>query len=93
MLRSDVFRLHTHSQMCPGSYLNGIQRKECSPHLSLSGFEICLPEWRFSMNMVACFLMLGGQLLMPVVAYLCRDWQVLQAVIICPLVLMLFYIW
>lgn len=45
------------------------------------------------MTMVACFLTLGGQLLMPVVAYLCGDWQVLQAVIICPLVLMLFYIW
>ncbi|CAG07579.1 unnamed protein product, partial [Tetraodon nigroviridis] len=59
----------------------------------LSGFEICLPEWRFFVNMVACFLMLGGQLLMPVVAYLCRDWQILQVVIICPLVLMLSYIW
>ncbi|KAM8838761.1 solute carrier family 22 member 23-like [Synchiropus picturatus] len=55
--------------------------------------ELCLPGWRFSMTMVASFVMLGGQLLMPVVAYLCRDWQVLQAVIICPLLLMLSYIW
>uniref|UniRef100_H3DCL0 Solute carrier family 22 member 23 n=1 Tax=Tetraodon nigroviridis TaxID=99883 RepID=H3DCL0_TETNG len=61
--------------------------------LYLLRFEICLPEWRFFVNMVACFLMLGGQLLMPVVAYLCRDWQILQVVIICPLVLMLSYIW
>uniref|UniRef100_A0A3P8VKX7 Solute carrier family 22 member 23-like n=2 Tax=Cynoglossus semilaevis TaxID=244447 RepID=A0A3P8VKX7_CYNSE len=45
------------------------------------------------MTMVASFVVLGGQLLMPGVAYLCRDWQVLQAIIICPLVLMLSYIW
>ncbi|XP_069548145.1 solute carrier family 22 member 23-like [Brachyistius frenatus] len=55
--------------------------------------ELCLPDWRFSMTMVASFIVLGGQLLMPGVAYLCRDWQVLQAVIICPLLLMLSYIW
>uniref|UniRef100_A0A665VPI2 Solute carrier family 22 member 23 n=1 Tax=Echeneis naucrates TaxID=173247 RepID=A0A665VPI2_ECHNA len=55
--------------------------------------ELCLPGWRFSMTMVANFVVLGGQLLMPGVAYLCRDWQVLQAVIICPLLLMLSYIW
>lgn len=61
--------------------------------LSLPGIELCLPGWRFSMTMVASFVMLGGQLLMPGVAYLCRDWQVLQAVIICPLLLMLSYIW
>ncbi|XP_058490513.1 solute carrier family 22 member 23-like [Solea solea] len=55
--------------------------------------ELCLPGWRFSMTMVASFVVLGGQLLMPGVAYLCGDWQVLQAVIICPLLLMLSYIW
>ncbi|CAG5896667.1 unnamed protein product [Menidia menidia] len=55
--------------------------------------ELCLPRWRFSMTMVASFVVLGGQLLMPGVAYLCRDWQVLQVVIICPLLLMLSYIW
>ncbi|KAK2895231.1 solute carrier family 22 member 23-like [Channa argus] len=55
--------------------------------------ELCLPGWRFSMTMVASFVMLGGQLLMPAVAYLSRDWQVLQAVIICPLLLMMSYIW
>ncbi|XP_047445044.1 solute carrier family 22 member 23 isoform X2 [Mugil cephalus] len=55
--------------------------------------ELCLPGWRFSMTMVASFVVLGGQLLMPGLAYLCRDWQVLQAVIICPLLLMLSYIW
>ena len=51
------------------------------------------------MTMVASFLMVGGQLLMPGVAALCRhwpdwdDWQVLQIVIISPFVLMLPYIW
>lgn len=55
--------------------------------------ELCLPGWRFSMTMVANFVVLGGQLLLPGVAYLCGDWQVLQAVIICPLLLMLSYIW
>ncbi|KAL2097276.1 hypothetical protein ACEWY4_006483 [Coilia grayii] len=55
--------------------------------------ELCLPGWRFSMTMVANFVVVGGQLLMPGLAALCRDWQVLQALIICPLVLMLSYIW
>ncbi|MEQ2190944.1 hypothetical protein XENOCAPTIV_015654 [Xenoophorus captivus] len=49
--------------------------------------------------MVASFLKVGGQLLMPGVASLCRhwpngdDWQVLQIVIISPFVLMLPYVW
>ncbi|KAJ8395426.1 hypothetical protein AAFF_G00031600 [Aldrovandia affinis] len=55
--------------------------------------ELCLPGWRFSMTMVANFVVLGGQLLMPGLAAVCGDWQVLQAVIICPFVLMLSYVW
>ncbi|KAI7809144.1 solute carrier family 22 member 23 [Triplophysa rosa] len=55
--------------------------------------ELCLPRWRFSMTMVANFVALAGQLLMPGLAALCRDWQILQVVIICPLLLMLSYIW
>ncbi|XP_055008092.1 solute carrier family 22 member 23-like isoform X4 [Boleophthalmus pectinirostris] len=69
----------------------------CLAGISLSLYvlriELCLPGWRFSMTMVANFVVLGGQLLLPGVAYLCGDWQVLQAVIICPLLLMLSYIW
>lgn len=67
--------------------------------LFILGIELCLPSWRFSMTMVASFLMVGGQLLMPGVAALCRnwpgrdDWQVLQIVIISPFVLMLPYVW
>lgn len=58
-----------------------------------------MPGWRFSMTMVASFLMVGGQLLMPGVAALCRnwpdrdDWQVLQIILISPFVLMLPYVW
>uniref|UniRef100_A0A672L857 Solute carrier family 22 member 23-like n=1 Tax=Sinocyclocheilus grahami TaxID=75366 RepID=A0A672L857_SINGR len=55
--------------------------------------ELCLPGWRFSMTMVANFMVLAGQLLMPGLAVLCRDWQILQVVVICPLLLMLSYIW
>ncbi|XP_017292591.1 solute carrier family 22 member 23 [Kryptolebias marmoratus] len=75
----------------------------CLAGLALSLFvlriELCLPAWRFSMTMVASFLKVGGQLLMPAVAALCRywpsgeDWQVLQIVIISPFVLMLPYVW
>ncbi|KAK3506616.1 hypothetical protein QTP70_011053 [Hemibagrus guttatus] len=55
--------------------------------------ELCLPAWRFSMTMVASLVVVGGQLLMPGLAALCRDWQVLQVIIIVPFVLMLPYIW
>ncbi|XP_029606461.1 solute carrier family 22 member 23 isoform X1 [Salmo trutta] len=75
----------------------------CLAGLTLSLYvlriELCLPGWRFSMTMVASFLMVGGQLVMPGVAALCRDWpvqddwQVLQIMIICPFILMLPYIW
>ncbi|XP_056893578.1 solute carrier family 22 member 23 isoform X2 [Takifugu flavidus] len=75
----------------------------CLAGLALSLYvlriELCLPGWRFSMTMVASFLMVAGQLLMPGVAALCRnwpdwdDWQVLQMVILSPFVLMLPYIW
>uniref|UniRef100_A0A8C2PYK2 Solute carrier family 22 member 23 n=1 Tax=Cyprinus carpio TaxID=7962 RepID=A0A8C2PYK2_CYPCA len=55
--------------------------------------ELCLPGWRFSMTMVANFMMLAGQLLLPGLTVICRDWQILQVVVICPLLLMLSYIW
>ncbi|XP_041705321.2 solute carrier family 22 member 23-like isoform X1 [Coregonus clupeaformis] len=75
----------------------------CLAGLTLSLYvlriELCLPGWRFSMTMVASFLMVGGQLVMPGVVALCRDWpvqddwQVLQIIIICPFILMLPYVW
>ncbi|CAB1317407.1 unnamed protein product [Coregonus sp. 'balchen'] len=78
-------------ELCSGTLVSPL-----SPLFALSvklWIELCLPNWRFSMTMVASFVVLGGQLLMPGMAYLCRDWQVLQAVIICPLILMVSYIW
>ncbi|XP_051953953.1 solute carrier family 22 member 23-like [Xyrauchen texanus] len=55
--------------------------------------ELCLPNWRFSMTMIASLIIVGGQLLMPGLAALCRDWQILQILIIAPFVLMLPYVW
>uniref|UniRef100_A0A8C8RM66 Solute carrier family 22 member 23 n=1 Tax=Pelusios castaneus TaxID=367368 RepID=A0A8C8RM66_9SAUR len=53
--------------------------------------ELCPPGHRFMVTMVASFIAMAGQFLMPGLAALCRDWQVLQAVIICPFLLMLIY--
>ncbi|XP_042317485.1 solute carrier family 22 member 23 isoform X2 [Sceloporus undulatus] len=53
--------------------------------------ELCPPSHRFMITMVASFVAMAGQFLMPGLAALCRDWQILQAVIICPFLLMLLY--
>lgn len=53
--------------------------------------ELCPPGHRFMITMVASFVAMAGQFLMPGLAALCRDWQILQAVIICPFLLMLLY--
>ncbi|XP_075441878.1 solute carrier family 22 member 23 isoform X2 [Ascaphus truei] len=53
--------------------------------------ELCPPAHRFMITMVASFILIAGQFILPGLAALCRDWQVLQAVIICPFILMLSY--
>ncbi|XP_029446413.1 solute carrier family 22 member 23 [Rhinatrema bivittatum] len=53
--------------------------------------ELCPPGYRFMITMVASFIAMAGQFLMPGLAALCRDWQILQAIIICPFILMLPY--
>ncbi|XP_044150208.1 solute carrier family 22 member 23 [Bufo gargarizans] len=53
--------------------------------------ELCPPGYRFMITMVASFIGMAGQFLLPGLAALCRDWQILQAVIICPFILMLSY--
>ncbi|KAG8571603.1 hypothetical protein GDO81_011716 [Engystomops pustulosus] len=53
--------------------------------------ELCPPGHRFMITMVASFIGMAGQFLLPGLAALCRDWQILQAVIICPFILMLPY--
>ncbi|XP_053570656.1 solute carrier family 22 member 23 isoform X2 [Bombina bombina] len=55
--------------------------------------ELCPPDHRFMITMVANFIVMGGQFLLPGLAALCRDWQILQAVIICPFILMLSYLY
>ncbi|GCB64186.1 hypothetical protein scyTo_0011717 [Scyliorhinus torazame] len=59
--------------------------------LYVARIEISLPRHRFMVTMVANFIAMGGQLLMPGLAALSRDWQVLQAVIICPFIFMIPY--
>ena len=63
-----------------------LSRPFCVP-----GIELCPPGKRFMITMVASFVTTAGQFLMPGLAALCRDWQVLQALIICPFLLMLLY--
>ncbi|KAG8442462.1 hypothetical protein GDO86_011305 [Hymenochirus boettgeri] len=53
--------------------------------------ELCPPGHRFMITMIASFIGMAGQFILPGVAALCKDWQVLQAVIICPFLLMLSY--
>ncbi|KAM8967599.1 solute carrier family 22 member 23 [Pelodytes ibericus] len=53
--------------------------------------ELCPPQYRFMITMAASFIGMAGQFLLPGIAALCRDWQILQAVIICPFILMLAY--
>ncbi|XP_070798638.1 solute carrier family 22 member 23 [Pituophis catenifer annectens] len=53
--------------------------------------ELCPPNQRFMITMIASFVAMAGQFLMPGLAALCKDWQILQAVIICPFLLMLLY--
>ncbi|XP_039609385.1 solute carrier family 22 member 23 [Polypterus senegalus] len=60
--------------------------------LYITRIEICPPSNRFMVTMVASFISLGGQLLMPGLAAICRDWQILQAVIICPFILMISFL-
>ena len=63
-----------------------LSRPFCVP-----GIELCPPGKRFMITMVASLVATAGQFLMPGLAALCRDWQVLQALIICPFLLMLLY--
>ncbi|XP_072139173.1 solute carrier family 22 member 23-like [Mobula birostris] len=53
--------------------------------------EISQPNQRFMITMVANFIAIGGQLLTPGLAALCRNWQILQVIIICPFTFMIPY--
>jgi len=63
-----------------------------SPPLS-SGLEVCDPPDRLMVVMIGGFFGVGAELLLPGIAALCRDWQILQAVATLPLILLLSYWW
>lgn len=69
----------------------GAGRSRLSCPFCVPGIELCPPGKRFMITMVASFVAMAGQFLMPGLAALCRDWKVLQALIICPFLLMLLY--
>ncbi|MGH0134914.1 UNVERIFIED_CONTAM: hypothetical protein FKN15_004259 [Acipenser sinensis] len=79
-----------------GNDLSGLQMTGLKIWNNLSPvshwIEMCDPGNRFMVTMVASFIALLGQLLLPGLAALCRDWQILQAVIICPFILMISFI-
>ncbi|XP_072929147.1 solute carrier family 22 member 23-like isoform X2 [Hemitrygon akajei] len=59
--------------------------------LYVTRIEISQPNQRFMITMVASFIAIGGQLLTPGLAALCRNWQILQVIIICPFTFMIPY--
>ncbi|XP_069769581.1 solute carrier family 22 member 23-like [Narcine bancroftii] len=56
--------------------------------LYVTRIEISQPNQRFMITMVATLIAMGGQLLTPGLAVLCRNWPILQAIIICPYIFM-----
>lgn len=45
------------------------------------GLELCDPPHRLGVTMVAGFFWIAGELLLPGLAVLCRDWRVLQGAV------------
>lgn len=54
----------------------------------LPGLELCDPPHRLAVTMVAGFFWIAGELLLPGLAVLCRDWRVLQGAVTMILALM-----
>lgn len=51
------------------------------PPRPLPGLELCDPPHRLGVTMVAGFFWIAGELLLPGLALLCRDWRVLQGAV------------
>lgn len=51
------------------------------PTHPLPGLELCDPPHRLGVTMVAGFFWIAGELLLPGLALLCRDWRVLQGAV------------
>lgn len=58
-----------------------------SPRLT-PGLELCDPPHRLEVTMIAGFSWLAGELLLPGLAVLCRDWRVLQGAVTAVLALL-----
>ncbi|MBN3299445.1 S22AV protein, partial [Amia calva] len=58
----------------------------------ITRLEICDPPRRLMITMIGGFFGVCGELLLPGLAVLCRDWPVLQAVVTIPLLLLLSYL-
>ena len=52
------------------------------------GLELCAPPHRLEVTMIAGFSWLAGELLLPGLAVLCRDWRVLQGAVTAVLALL-----
>ncbi|XP_041256378.1 putative solute carrier family 22 member 31 isoform X2 [Onychostruthus taczanowskii] len=75
---------------CPGVVWNTgcskVQDARCPRHplwppRPLPGLELCDPPHRLGVTMVAGFFWIAGELLLPGLALLCRDWRVLQGAV------------
>ncbi|XP_041340453.1 putative solute carrier family 22 member 31 isoform X3 [Pyrgilauda ruficollis] len=75
---------------CPGVVWNTgcsrVQDARCPwhplwPPRPLPGLELCDPPHRLGVTMVAGFFWIAGELLLPGLALLCRDWRVLQGAV------------
>ncbi|MGH0125314.1 UNVERIFIED_CONTAM: hypothetical protein FKN15_022903 [Acipenser sinensis] len=55
--------------------------------------ELCDPPHRLMITMIGGLFAVGGELLLPGLAVLCRDWQVMQLVVTLSLLLLLNYWW
>lgn len=59
--------------------------------LYIARLELCLPGHRLMITMIAGFFWLSGELLLPGLAVLCKDWKILQGVITGLLALLMSY--
>lgn len=58
-----------------------------------AGLELCDLPHRLTVAMVAVLFAVGAETVLPAVALACHSWQILQAVVTLPLVLLLPYWW
>ncbi|XP_067853596.1 putative solute carrier family 22 member 31 [Heptranchias perlo] len=57
----------------------------------IARLEMCDPPHRLMITMIAGFFTVGGEMLLPGLAELCKDWRILQGVVTAPFLLLLIY--